>query len=335
MALPRVLLTGQLVFAHPQWNSLSSIAKLEVDESASKAELLAKFAPGGLYHDNLVAIFHTHSTPSAGVMDKEFIDAMPSTVKYISHHGAGYDMIDVAACAARGILVSNTPGSVDDATADTNMFLILGALRGFNKALGNLRQGKWNSGVPLAHDPEGKVLGIIGMGGIGRALKQRAEGFDMEVQYHNRKPLSPELAAGAKYVSFDEIIATSDVLSLNLPLNEHTRHIINKETFAKMKDGVIITNTARGAVIDEAALVEALASGKVACAGLDVFEDEPVIHPGLLANENVMLLPHLGTHTVESRTKMEIKVIDNIRSALTTGKMISVTPETAFLQEGK
>src|SRR5579871_3665496 len=154
----------------------------------------------------------------------------------------------------------------------------------------------------------------------------RAVTMGMKIQYHNRKRLTVEqenAAGNAKYVSFDELLATSDVLSLNLPLNPKTRHIISRNEFAKMKEGVVIVNTARGAVMDEAALVEALESGKVASAGLDVFENEPEIHPGLLKNENVLLVPHLGTHTYETQKSMEVLVIDNIRSAITTGQLLT------------
>ncbi|KAJ6171102.1 Phosphoglycerate dehydrogenase [Penicillium chermesinum] len=181
------------------------------------------------------------------------------------------------------------------------MFLILGALRNFNTGMHALREGKWRGQPPatLGHDPEGKVLGILGMGGIGRNLKKKAEAFGMKVIYHNRRKLSEELSGGAEYVTFDELLASSDVLSLNLPLNKHTYHIIGAAEFAKMKDGVVVVNTARGAVMDEAALVEALDSGKVFSAGLDVFEEEPKVHPGLLRNQNVMLVPHMGTWTIE------------------------------------
>lgn len=150
--------------------------------------------------------------------------------------------------------------------------------------------------------------------------------FGMKIQYYNRNRLSPlqERAAGnAKYVSFDELLATSDVISLNLPLTPQTRHIISDTEFAKMKDGVVIVNTARGAVIDEAALVEALNSGKVASAGLDVYEDEPNIHPGLMENEKVLLIPHLGTHTYETQKAMEVLVINNIRAAVTKGELLT------------
>lgn len=217
--------------------------------------------------------------------------------------GAGYDQVDVAACTKRGIRVSNVPTAVDDSTADTNMFLILGVLRGFNTSMLALREGKWRGHPPppLGHDPQEKVLGILGMGGIGRNLKRKAEAFGMKTIYHNRNPLPSELADGAPYVSFDELLAKSDVLSLNLPLNKHTRHIISTREFEKMKKGIVIINTARGAVMDEDALVKALDSGKVWSCGLDVYEDEPTIHPGLVANPHVMLLPHMGTWTVEVR----------------------------------
>ena len=149
------------------------------------------------------------------------MQAFPDSLKFICHNGAGYDQIDVAACTARGIRVSNVPKAVDDATADTNMFLILGALRSFSISMMALRENKWQGHPPppLGHDPQGKVLGILGMGGIGRNLKAKADAFGMTTIYHNRKQLSDEEAGGAKYVSFDELLAQSDVLSLNLPLN--------------------------------------------------------------------------------------------------------------------
>jgi glyoxylate reductase len=154
----------------------------------------------------------------------------------------------------------------------------------------------------------------------------RAITLGMKIQYYNRNRLSPEqerAAGNAKYVSFEELLATSDVLSLNLPLNPKTRHILSDPEFSRMKDGVVIVNTARGAVMDEAALVRALENGKVASAGLDVYEEEPAIHPGLLKNENGILVPHLGTHTYETQKAMEVLVINNIRSAITTGELLT------------
>jgi glyoxylate reductase len=154
----------------------------------------------------------------------------------------------------------------------------------------------------------------------------KATFLGMKIQYYNRNRLTPdeEKAAGnAQYVSFEELLATSDVLSLNLPLNSTTRHIISHAEFAKMKDGVVIVNTARGAVMNEAALVDALESGKVKSAGLDVFENEPNIHPALVKNKSVLLLPHMGTHTRETHKTMEGMVVDNIRSAITKGELLN------------
>lgn len=152
----------------------------------------------------------------------------------------------------------------------------------------------------LGHDPQGKLLGIIGMGGIGKTLAKRCLAFDMTIQYHNRNRLFPE-PAGTKWVPMEELLGTSDVISLHTPLTPQTHHLLGKEQFEQMKDGVIIVNTARGPVIDEQALVDALESGKVFSAGLDVFEEEPKVHPKLLENENVVLYPHIGTATFESK----------------------------------
>lgn len=154
------------------------------------------------------------------------------------------------------------------------------------------------------------------MGGIGQAVAQRARAFGMSIQYHNRSRLPESEELGAKYVSFDDLMKTSDVISLNLALNPSTRHIISKAQFDMMKQDVIIVNTARGPIIDEAALVDALESGKVFSAGLDVFEEEPKIHPGLMENENVVLLPHVGTSTWETQKDMELLVLENLRSAV-------------------
>jgi glyoxylate reductase len=194
---------------------------------------------------------------------------------------------------------------------------MLGALRRITIPFQAVRKGEWRGkNFQLGHDPKKKVLGVLGMGGIGQAVAQRAKAFGMTIQYHNRNQLPASEEQGAKYVSFDELMQTSDVISLNLALNPSTRHIIAKAQFDMMKDGVVIVNTARGPIIDEAALVDALNSGKVFSAGLDVFEEEPKIHPGLMENENVVLLPHVGTSTWESQKGMELLVLQNLRSAV-------------------
>ncbi|WEW60725.1 glyoxylate reductase [Emydomyces testavorans] len=318
--------------AHKAWDTLSDLAELVKPRSTNRKDFIEECRSGSL--DGVVVAYRTFGSVSiTGLIDEELVNALPKSMKCLAHCGSGYDQVDVHACSARSppLLVSNVPTAVDDATADVNMFLIIGALRNFNTGMQALREGKWK-GKPLpalGHDPQGKTLGILGMGGIGRNLKKKAEAFGMKVIYHNRKPLNDELAGGAQYVSFDELLRQSDVLSLNLPLNKNTRHIISFQEFAKMKDGIVVINTARGAVMDEEALVQALDSGKVFSAGLDVFEAEPTVHPGLLRNPNVMLVPHMGTWSVETQTAMEEWAIDNVRQVLETGKLKSPVPEQA------
>ena len=174
--------------------------------------------------------------------------------------------------------------------------------------------------MQLTHDPEGKLLGILGMGGIGTATAKRATPFGMRIQYHNRKQVSKEKnTVGAQYVGFEELLCTSDIISIHLPLNASTRGIIGPRQFELMKPGVVVVNTARGPIVDESALVDALESGKVWGAGLDVYEKEPVVHKGLLRNENCVLMPHVGTATLETQKKMEILVMENLKGGISTG----------------
>lgn len=181
----------------------------------------------------------------------------------------------------------------------------------------------------LTHEPEGKTLGILGMGGIGTAVARRAQPFGLHLQYHNRSCVPEQKnITGAKYVSFEELLRTSDIISVHLPLNASTHGLISHEEFAIMKDGVVLVNTARGPIVNEDALYEALQSGKVWGAGLDVHEHEPKIHPGLIENENCVLLPHVGTATMETQRKMEALVIENVKSALKWGCLLTPVMET-------
>ncbi|KAK3082072.1 hypothetical protein LTS18_005470 [Coniosporium uncinatum] len=330
MSKPKALLLGDINFVPKFWESLSSIAELVRPAARSRAEFIEECKAGKL--DGVVAAYRTfNSVDVTGRFDEEFVSCFPESWKFVCHNGAGYDQVDIDACTQHNICVFNVPTAVDDATADTAMFLILGALRGFNTSMLACREGKWRGHPPppLGHDPQGKTLGVLGMGGIGRNMKKKAEMFGMSTIHHNRKPLSEELAGGAKYVSFEELLEQSDVLSLNLPLNANTRHIISTKEFEKMKKGVVIVNTARGAVIDEDALVKALDSGLVWSVGLDVYEEEPKIHHVLIANSHVMLLPHMETWTIETGIKMEEWNIGNVRAVLEKGKLNSIVPEQA------
>ncbi|KAL1963546.1 hypothetical protein VTN77DRAFT_7991 [Rasamsonia byssochlamydoides] len=327
------LLIGSITHARKEWEAFSSILTLKEFPSGTREEFLENCRSGK--YDDVVAIYRSNtSNKLTGNFNSELIAALPQSLKYICHNGAGYDNIDVPACTKRGIAVSSTPVAVNNATADVGIFLMIGALRQAFVPMAAIRAGEWQGQTRLGHDPNGKTLGILGMGGIGREMARRARAFGMKIQYHNRSRLPPELEGDATYVSFDELLASSDVLSLNLALNESTRHIIGAPEFEKMKDGVVIVNTARGALIDEKALVAALDSGKVASAGLDVYENEPEVEPGLLNNPRVMLLPHIGTMTYETQREMELLVLENLRSAIEKGQLITQVPEQKRLQNG-
>ncbi|KAF7721974.1 hypothetical protein EC973_003887 [Apophysomyces ossiformis] len=225
--------------------------------------------------------------------------------------------------------------AVDDATADTAALLILNCCRNVNQYSDSIRAGRWNHGVSMGIDPEGKTLGILGMGGIGKTLAKRMAGFDMKMIYHNRRQLAKEEEEkyNVTYVDFETLLRTSDIISIHVPLSAETTYLINHREFSIMKQGVILVNTARGKVINEAALVQYLETGKVLSAGLDVFEDEPSIHPGLLTHSRSVILPHIGTATNESREKMELLVFDNLEAALTQGKLVTPVPEHRSLCE--
>lgn len=214
-----------------------------------------------------------------------------------------------------------------DATADLAVWLLLGALRQLNPALNTLRKGDFKKGVKFGHDPQNKTLGILGMGRIGRAVKRRVEPFGLKVVYHNRKQLSEDEAAGAHYVSFDQLLSDSDIISIHVPLSAATKHLITEEHIKKMKRGVVIVNTANGAIIDEAAMAKASDEGHIASVGLDVYEEEPKINAQLIANERALLIPHLGTHTTETLAKMESLAIENARRGVLGEPLLTIVPE--------
>lgn len=263
-----------------------------------------------------------------GVFDADLINHLPSTVKLIAHNGAGYDQIDIAAATARGISVTHTPKAVDSATATVGVFLTLSALRQFWKAEVNLREGKFTDGLGVSRDPDGRTVGIIGMGGIGSTMARRLLAFDMKIIYYNRHELDPKPDFPCTYCSSqEELLRQADVVSLNLPLNDKTRGSFGREQFQQMKKGSILVNTARGAVVDEDALIEALESGHLYSAGLDVFPEEPKVNPKLLAMENITLLPHVGTMTSDSQRKMELLALDNIVAFLKGESLLNQVAE--------
>ncbi len=240
-------------------------------------------------------------------VDKELLDAAGPGLRGVCNAAVGFDNIDLAACARRGIAVTNTPGVLDDATADLAFALILAARRRLGEAERLVRAGRpweWGMGFMLGHDLRGGRLGIVGLGGIGARVAERGRGFGMEIAYHGRRESPRAAALEATRLDLDELLATSDVVSLHTPLTPETEGLIGARELALMKPTATLVNTARGAVVDEAALAAALREGRIAGAGLDVFEHEPQVHPGLLELENVVLLPHIGSATVETRAAM-------------------------------
>jgi lactate dehydrogenase-like 2-hydroxyacid dehydrogenase len=263
----------------------------------------------------------------AGPFDKQFIDRLPPSLKYICHNGAGYDQIDVDACKARDLIVTYAPDPVTNATADLTIFLVLGALRQLNPAIESLRKGNFKTNVDFGHDPQGKTLGILGMGRIGKAVVQRALPFGLKPIYHSRTPLPLEEARGATYVSFEKLLSESDIISIHVPLSRSTRHLIGAAEISQMKRGVVIVNTARGAIIDEAAMAAALDEGHISAVGLDVYEKEPEVHERLLKNDRALMIPHLGTHTTETLAKMEELAMENARRGVLGEKLLTIVPE--------
>jgi lactate dehydrogenase-like 2-hydroxyacid dehydrogenase len=254
-------------------------------------------------------------------VDEELLEAAGPRLRCVANVAVGHDNVDLEAAARRGVVVTNTPGVLDDATADLTMALILAATRRIAEGDRLIRAGRdwnWGLGFMLGSGLRGKLLGIVGLGGIGRRVAERARAFGMRVAYHSRRPAPAEVeaAAGAERMPLRRLLAEADVLSLHCPLTPETRHLIEAAELGEMKPSAVLVNTARGPVVDEGALAEALAAGTIAAAGLDVFEREPWVEPRLLGLDNVVLTPHLGSATVETRTAMAELAARNAISVL-------------------
>jgi len=254
-------------------------------------------------------------------VDEELLAAAGLQLRCVANVAVGYDNVDLAAAERRGVVVTNTPGVLDDATADLTMALILAATRRLAEGDRLVRSGRpwsWGMGFMLGSSLQGKRLGIVGLGGIGKWVAQRARAFGMEIVYHqrNQAPAEVEAALGAELLPLEQLLASADVVSLHCPLTPETHHLIGADQLAAMKPSAVLVNAARGPIVDEAALAEALAAGRIAAAGLDVFEREPEVEPGLLQLDNVVLSPHLGSATVETRTAMAELAARNAISVL-------------------
>jgi glyoxylate reductase len=309
--MSRVVVTGRIPDA--------AIEKLRAEhevnawsgaESIGREELLRRVAGA----DAVVSLLTER-------IDAELLDAAGPQLKVVANVAVGYDNIDVPACTQRGVVATNTPGVLTDATADIALSLILMATRRLGEGERLIRSGqawKWGMFFLLGSSLQGKTLGIVGMGGIGQATARRAKAFGMEIVYQSRSEIDPVVAAelDARRVDLDELLAISDVVSLHCPYGPATHHLIGAEQLAAMKSAAYLVNTARGPIVDEAALASALREGRIAGAGLDVYEHEPQVHPELLELDNVVLLPHLGSATVETRTAMAMLAAENALAVL-------------------
>ncbi len=308
---PRIVVTRQIPEPGLELLQAAGDVWLSEEDRALDPEELHRVIAGA---DAVVSMLHDR-------VDGAFLDAAGPQLRVVANVAVGYDNIDVDAAAERGVVITNTPGVLVDATADLALALILAVTRRLGEGERLLRERRpwtWNMFFMLGTSVAGKTLGIVGPGQIGRATAARAQAFGMEVIYAGR-------SGGA--AALEELLASSDVVSLHCPLTPETRHLINAERLGLMRPTAYLINTARGPVVDEPALVRALQDGVIAGAGLDVFEHEPEVHPGLLELENVVLVPHLGSATVETRTAMATLAARNVVSVLSGEPPL--TPVTA------
>lgn len=248
-------------------------------------------------------------------VDAELLAAAPK-LRIASTVSVGFDNLDVPACTRRKVVATNTPGVLDDTTADFAWTLLMGVARRLVEGDAWLRSGTWpgwDLDQLLGGDVWGKTLGIVGFGRIGRGVARRSQGFQMRVLYHDEVRVAPDVERElhAEFVDFDRLLRESDFISLHVPLLPGTRHLISKDAFGKMKPTAYLINTARGPVVDEAALIEALEQKKIAGAALDVYEHEPKVHPALVSRHDVILAPHIASASVETRTKMAVMAANN------------------------
>jgi glyoxylate reductase len=254
-------------------------------------------------------------------VDADLVDAAGGTLRVVANVAVGHDNIDAAALAARGVRVTNTPGVLTEATADIALALLLAVTRRLGEGERLIRGREtwnWEMFFMLGTGIQEKTLGIVGLGQIGTATARRARACGMQIVYtqRHRADAALETALGARYATLDELLAAADVVSLHCPLNPETRHLIAAAQLRRMKPSAFLINTTRGAVVDEPALADALRSGVIAGAGLDVYEQEPIVNEALLGLDNVVLLPHLGSATVETRTAMAVLAARNVASVL-------------------
>jgi glyoxylate reductase len=272
-------------------------------------------------------------------VDAELLAAAGPNLKIVANHAVGFDNIDVAACTAAGVLATNTPDVLTETTADTAFALLMAAARRVGEGERFLRSKQpwiWGPLMMLGQDVHHKTIGIVGFGRIGQAVARRAKGFGMAVVYTDAYPIPPEIEAQTQAVrlDFDDLLERADFISIHTNLTPETTHLFGSEAFKRMKPTAVLVNTSRGPVVDESALADALESGEIFAAGLDVFEKEPQVEPRLLELENVVVIPHLGSATVDTREAMGNLAVDNVFAALDGRRPPTLLNEEALQPKG-
>ena len=311
--MKKILITRRLLRACEKKASKIFDTKLNTDDELYSQAKLIELSQG---YDAVL-------TSLTEKMDEDTINKLPDSVKIISNFAVGFGNIDLESAKKRGIVVTNTPDVLTDATAEIAILLILGAARRASEGIEHAKNSswKWSADFLIGKQLTGTRLGILGMGRIGRAVAKIAKAFGMIIHYHNRSKLNSELEMGATYHdSTKSLFSVSDILSINCPATKDTINIINKDTLEYFPTGAIITNSARGDMIDDEAMLDALSRRKIYSVGLDVYKGEPNLNPGYLKQKNVFILPHLGSATKETRTAMGNLAIDNIDEFFKTGK---------------
>ena len=303
---PVVLVTRKLPAAVEDRLQRDYNARLNSSDQIYSSDQLIEQAQGA----DAIVPCHTEK------LNADVIARLPASIRAITSFSVGFDHIDLPAAKARGIVVTNTPEVLSDATAEIAMLLLLGAARRAHEGEQQIRTDSWadwSATYQLGLQVSGKRLGIIGMGRVGQIMARRARGFDMQIHYYNRSRLPAELELDAVYHdSVEGLLPHCEFLSIHCPATPETRHLLNGERIALLPDRAVVVNTARGAVVDDDALIAALRSGKLFAAGLDVFNNEPRIHPGYRELKNTFLLPHIGSATVETRDAMGFRALDNL-----------------------
>ena len=311
--MKKILITRKLVKSSEEYAVKIFDAKLNKEDKLLTKEQLLKESNGC---DGILSSITEK-------FDSDLVSKLPETIKIISNFAVGFGNIDIDAAKKRNIVVTNTPDVLTDATAEIAMLILLGAARRAKEGIewANKKNWKWAADFLMGKQLSGSRLGILGMGRVGRAVADRARSFGMKIHYYNRSKLDQNLEKEAIYhKSLESLLSVSDFFSINCPATKETKHIINKDTIKHFPDGAVISNSARGDMIDDDAMVEALKNGKVFSLGLDVYNGEPDIHPDYLTLPNVFVLPHLGSATKKTRIAMADLAVSNIEEFFKTGR---------------